>query len=200
MVKKQLRMIRPELTTLPPLRIPRSYGLRTYQVGDDQHWAEIINDSFGGQRTTEDARREIMNQDIFDPEGLFFVTYHGQPIGTACAWRWHDPYEKEIGQLHMVGVHSDHSGAKLGMCVSLAVLHYLREHEYTCAILGTDDFRLPAIKTYLNLGFLPICIDGDQPERWRSIGPKLGLPPLEDKIDQIRSELTEAVILRAIGP
>ena len=45
MAKRQLRMIRPELTTLPPLRIPRSYGLRTYQVGDDQHWAEIINNS-----------------------------------------------------------------------------------------------------------------------------------------------------------
>ena len=67
MAKQQLRMIRPELTTLPPLRIPRSYGLRTYQVGDDQHWAEIINNSFGGKRTTEDVRREIMDQD--DVEG-----------------------------------------------------------------------------------------------------------------------------------
>ena len=75
MAKRQLRMIRPELTTLPPLRIPRSYGLRTYQVGDDQHWAEIINNSFGGERTTEDVRREIMDQDIFNPEGLFFAIF-----------------------------------------------------------------------------------------------------------------------------
>ena len=90
MAKRQLRMIRPELTTLPPLRIPRSYGLRTYQVGDDQHWAEIINNSFGGERTTEDVRREIMDQDIFNPEGLDgmiqrpFLTLHKKCHVAVC--------------------------------------------------------------------------------------------------------------------
>ncbi len=196
----QLRMVRPDLDNLPQLQIPCNYSLRTYQIGDDQHWANVINNSFGGRRTATDARCEIMNHAIFEPEGLFFCTHQQQPVGTACAWRWHDPNETEIGQLHMVGVHSNHAGHRLGRCVSLAVLHHLKRRQYTCAILGTDDFRLPAIKTYLNLGFLPICVDDDQPERWRNIGPRLGLPPLEDGMNQIRFKLPKPIIRRVVDP
>ena len=196
----QLRMIRPDLEHLPELEVPTGFGLRTYQEGDDQHWADIINDSFGGNYlTAADARREIMDQDYFDPRGLFFNTYQQQPVGTACAWRWQRVEETAIGQLHMVGVHSDHTGHRLGRCVSLAVLHYLNQHQYTCAILSTDDFRLPAIKTYLNLGFLPICVDDDHSQRWRTIGPRLGLPPIEDETGQVQANLIDDIFRRVIG-
>ena len=59
----------------------------------------------------------------------------------------------------MVGVMPEHSGYRLGKWVSLAVLYYHRQQDFKCAVLGTDDFRLPAIKTYLTRDFMPIYVD-----------------------------------------
>ena len=186
---RQLRMVRPNLDGLPQLEIPEGYEIRTYQEGDDVHWANVISDSFGGERTAEDARRDIMDRDVFDPQGLYFATYQGTPVGTTCAWK--DTLdEKEVGIVHMVGVHSAHTGHRLGKCVTLCVLLYLRERGFKCAQLGTDDFRLPAIKTYLNLGFLPVYVDVTQPERWRQIFKKLGLPAMSDQSEKIRAAIS----------
>ena len=187
---RQLRMVRPNLDGLPQLEIPEGYQIRTYQEGDDVHWANVISDSFGGERTPEDARRDIMDRDVFDPEGLYFATYRGTPVGTTCAWK-DTPDEIDVGIVHMVGVHSTHTGHKLGRCVTLSVLLYLRDHGFKCAKLGTDDFRLPAIKTYLNLGFLPVYVDVTQPERWREIFRKLDLPVMSDPSEQIKAEISD---------
>ena len=44
-------------------------------------------------------------------------------------------------------------------------------------MLDTDDFRLPAIKNYLNLGFVPVYVGENHGERWRIIFKKLGCSP-----------------------
>lgn len=179
---RQLRMVRPDLDNLPKLELPPGYDMRTYQKGDEVHWANIISDSFGGkQRTAEDTRNEITGQERFVPDGFYFATHDGTPVGTACAWR-QTVDETEVGYVHMVGVASAHTGHKLGKWVSLAVLIYFRDYGFRCAMLDTDDFRIPAIKTYLNLGFVPVYIEDGQPKRWQVIFEKLKLSFMEDRI------------------
>ena len=195
---RQLRMVRPDLNDLPELQLPEGYELRTYQEGDDVHWANVINNSFGGKRTAEDARKAIMGQDVFDPDGLYFATYQGTPVGTACAWKG-SPDETEVGYVHMVGVDSKHEGHKLGKWVSLCVLLYFRERGFKCAKLDTDDFRLPAVKTYINLGFLPIYVDTDQPERWRQVFKNLGVPSIPDPSGIVRAALSDTMWAKVCG-
>lgn len=179
---RQLRMVRPDLDNLPKLELPPGYGMRTYREGDEVHWANIISDSFGGkQRTAEDTRNEITGQERFVPDGFYFATHDGTPVGTACAWR-QTVDETEVGYVHMVGVASAHTGHKLGKWVSLAVLIYFRDYGFRCAMLDTDDFRIPAIKTYLNLGFVPVYIEDGQPKRWQVIFEELKLSFMEDRI------------------
>ena len=179
---RQLRMVRPDLDNLPKLELPPGYDMRTYREGDEVHWANIISDSFGGkQRTAEDTRNEITGQERFVPDGFYFATHDGTPVGTACAWR-QTVDETEVGYVHMVGVASAHTGHKLGKWVSLAVLIYFRDYGFRCAMLDTDDFRIPAIKTYLNLGFVPVYIEDGQPKRWQVIFEKLKLSFMEDRI------------------
>ena len=189
---RQLRMVRPDLENLPALEVPAGYAVRTYQDGDDVHWANIINASFGGERTAAHTRREIIDREVFDPEGLFFATFQGTPIGTACTWK-RSTDEREVGYLHMVGVGSKHAGHGLGKCVSLCVLHHLKAHGFICAMLDTDDFRLPAVKTYLNLSFSPVYVDTDQPSRWQKVIENLGLPPLPDRSAELRTVLSESI-------
>ena len=188
---RQLRMVRPNLEDLPKLELPTSYGMRTYLEGDEVHWARIISDSFGGrERTAQDTENEITSRDIFLPDGFYFATHDGTPVGTACAWR-QSVDEKDVGYVHMVGVIAAHTGHKLGKWVSLAVLYYFRDNGFKCAMLDTDDFRIPAVKTYLNLGFIPVYVEEGQPERWRDIFEKLKLPPMASQIQNVRSTLPD---------
>ena len=186
---RQLRMVRPNLEDLPELELPAGYGMRTYREGDEVHWARIISDSFGGrERTTQDAEYEITNRDVFIPNGFYFATHRGVPVGTACAWR-QSVDEKDVGYVHMVGVVAEHTGHKLGKWVSLAVLSYFRDNGFKCSMLDTDDFRIRAIKTYLNLGFIPVYVEEGQPERWSDIFEKLKLPLMSAQILNVKETL-----------
>ena len=186
---RQLRMVRPNLEALPELQLPSGYGMRTYREGDEAHWAHIISDSFGGRkRTAQDTRNEITSRDVFLPDGFYFATHQGTPVGTACAWR-QSVEETDVGYVHMVGVVAEHTGHKLGKWVSLAVLTYFRDNGFKCSMLDTDDFRIPAVKTYLNLGFIPVYVEAGQPERWQKIFETLGLPAMSAHIENVRETL-----------
>ncbi len=186
---RQLRMVRPNLNDLPKLELPSGYHLRTYREGDEIHWANIISDSFGGRRrTAQDTQNEITNRDVFVPDGLYFITHQDIPIATACAWR-QSVDETDVGYVHMVGVVGEHTGIRLGKWVSLAVLFYFKENGFSCSMLDTDDFRLPAIKTYLNLGFIPVYVDDTQTKRWKDIFQTLKLQPMTSQITQVQNLL-----------
>ena len=89
--------------------------------------------------TAQDTKNEITGRDVFLPDGFYFATHQGTPIGTACAWRQFVD-EKDVGYVHMVGVVAEHTGHKLGKWVSLAVLIYFRDNGFKCSMLDTDDF------------------------------------------------------------
>ncbi len=171
---RQLWMLLPSLENLPPVRLPPGYEFRTFREGDEEVWCEIVNATMGGRHTPEQLRKNFTGREEFDPEGMFFITFGGRPVGTAFAWR-----EKldggEIGRVHYVAVLEEHRGKGLGTAVTLLVLHRLREWGFKRAVLSTDDFRLPAIKVYLRLGFKPVYFDDEHRERWRKVLEQLGM-------------------------
>lgn len=168
MPERQLHMIRPNLDGLPDYTLPDGYDIRTYEPGDEAVWAEIMNSGIGSGWTVERCRQDITGLPQFRPDSLFFITYYGRPVGSACAWT--DSVEtNDRAQVHMVCVTPEHRGKSLGRIVTLAVLHYMRDHGFQEAFLGTDDFRIPAVKAYLNLGFIPSYLDESHRLRWAYI-------------------------------
>lgn len=171
--KRQLLMLRPGLDNLPAIRVAPGYAARTYQPGDDAVWADVINRSFGGKpRTPEDARNAIMSQPVFEPDRLFFVTRDGQGVGTACAW-YKNEFPADTGYLHMVAVAPEHQGHGLGGLLVALVLDCFKRKGYRKVVLHTDDFRLPAIRSYLRAGFEPVYRDQDDRDRWAAILEKI---------------------------
>jgi len=172
----QLAMLLEGLSDLPPVRLPDGYTIRTYLPGDASAWDVIISQSF---RMECEGRfeRDMRTDSPFRPERVFFICRGEEPVATAAAW--HRPqYGAEIGYLHMVGVLPSEAGMGLGLQVSLACLHRMKEEGRTACILHTDDYRIPAIKTYLKLGFRPLLIHEDQRQRWRDVLTKIGRPEL----------------------
>ena len=176
MVEDQLRMVRHDLEKLPLLQCPDNYHIRTYRKGDEAHWALIMDKAFVDlDRTAQDAHANVINQPNFDPNGFCFVVHKNIPIGTACGWN-RCIRNKQVGYIDMLAVLPEHTGHKLGKWLTVFLLHYFRTQHVTAVMLDTDDFRLPAIKNYLNLGFVPTYLRKNHAQRWRNIFEKLGFP------------------------
>ncbi len=175
--KPQLVMTAP-LTDLPDCEVPPSYSIRHFQPGDQAAWDEIIRDSFKDPNCSFD---KIMKGDkAFQPERVLFVCCDGRPVATAAAW-YKPEWGENTGYLHMVGTHSSHAGKNLGLQASLAAMHRMVAEGRTSAVLQTDDFRIPAIKIYLKLGYSPVIVHESQPARWRAVFESIGRPDLIEK-------------------
>jgi mycothiol synthase len=167
-------MVRPDLLNLPEVgSLPPGYRMRTYRAGDEAAWARLMNTGQLGEWTAERTRAELTGcpWPQFDALGLFCVTTDEDDedvVGSACSWLI-DPKEEATGTLHMVCVSPEHQGRRLSYYPCLAVLHRLYERGLTAAQLSTNDWRLGAVKVYLELGFVPVYRNALHPEQWRSV-------------------------------
>ncbi len=171
----QLCMKRDNLDGLPPVVLPEGYTLRGSRPGDGRYWSLILNEAFGGERTEETFIKEMVEHPAYRPERILFVCApDGEPCATASAYQQQD-WGMHTGYLHYVATRPAHAGKKLGYLVSLAVLHIFKAEGLSEAVLQTDDFRIPAIKTYLRLDFHPLLVHENQTERWQMLLHGLGI-------------------------
>ena len=162
-------MRRKSLQDLPDTQVPDGFDLRSFRVGDEAGWAKLMTGAIGDWDEQSTAK-EFLGDPGVQADGIFFLISSGLYIATATDKRVH---QSELGYLHMVAVAPSFRGRRLGRLISLAVLHHMRERGCQQAILDTDDFRLPAIRTYLGLSFVPDHVEADHAERWREIDANL---------------------------
>ena len=154
--------------------------MRTYEDGDDAHWARIVSRAFGWAVSPDIFRREIAEQEAFEPEGVFFLLHRGEPVGTATTWSRPD-LGRGAGYVHMVAVVPEHTGKGLGKVLTVAVLRRLKRLGFRSAFLHTDDQWLPAIKIYLELGFEPVIEEETVCRRWVEVFRGLKRPDLSHR-------------------
>ena len=167
--KPPLMMLYSHLDHLPERTVPEPYGIRSEGPGDDKAWERIITESF---QVTFSYR--MMTEDkAYRPERVLFVVDGKDiPVATAASWVTSD-YPPDCAVLHMVGAMAEHSGHRLGFYVSLAAMEQARKEGFSRMVLRTDDFRIPAIKTYIRLGFVPCIVHENHISRWQEILKKI---------------------------
>lgn len=165
----QLEMVRENLENLPPIKLPSGYRLRSYYVGAGKDWNRIVATAFDWDPKAVDYFETRIHRDpFFQPNRVIFILRGRKAVATASAW--HNPLQSEsTGIVHFVAVGPDDRGKSLGQLVSLAALHQMVAEGRSRAWLQTDDDRLPAIKSYLKLGFVPKIIHANQKKRWQTI-------------------------------
>lgn len=110
------------------------------------------------------------------PDG-FFVVEHvptGELVATAMAGHGPTPLHPYGGELGWVAARKRHAGKGLGMAVCAAVVQRFISAGYKRIYLLTDDFRLPALKVYLKLGFVPFLFREGMEARWEAVCDEVG--------------------------
>ncbi|MCY4484823.1 MAG: GNAT family N-acetyltransferase [Spirochaetaceae bacterium] len=166
--RPQLKMQFPASAALQPVRLPDGYSLATLAERDASEWIAVLNangqlgawDAARAERCFNDPRPVI-------PEGTWLIMHRGRAVATACTVL---PTAAEPRhELGWVAVDPAHQGKGLGRQVCAAVLWYARRRGWPASTLNTDDWRLPAIRTYLKLGFEPEITHDSHPARWQEV-------------------------------
>lgn len=168
----QLVMRAPLSLPLPELPVPAGYALRPAKADDAEAIARCMQLAFG-EWDVDRVRRALL--DAPDVQ-ITFVAVHdatGQVVATASHREVPGRFPGAT-YLHWVGADPGHAGRRLGALVSRAVMGYGRaERGLGDAVLETDDHRLPAIATYLALGFAPEYRDPGHAARWAAVFRRL---------------------------
>ncbi|HET8523541.1 MAG TPA: GNAT family N-acetyltransferase [Thermomicrobiales bacterium] len=169
----QLHM-RHNLAALPDLTVPAGYDLRRFTADDGPVWGDLMNEN-GELGEWDTARIDALfaPESQLVPDGSFFITHGDRPVATAQLDVHRDGPYASMAELGWVAARPGNQGLGLGYVVCLAVMRYARAHGYPELFLRTDDPRLPAIATYLKLGFTPWMFDPTAPERWDQIRARL---------------------------
>ncbi len=156
--KPQLHMVWPasERRFCPAVDPAPGYTIRTYRDGDEEDFLRLMFLS-DFDPWDEEKLSDNINQII--PAGWFFVVDSaGQIIATAMALHNYSgvsPFTRDVG---WVFYHPGHRGHALGLALCARVTQHFLEAGYTKIQLRTEHYRLPAIKTYLKLGYVPVMV------------------------------------------
>jgi mycothiol synthase len=169
-------MRRLDLKDLPDLILPEGYMLRRAVPDDAPRLARLLQAAFPEMHWDEEQSRERLLEapDVTD---TLLICREDVCVASASA-RLLPVRFPGSGYVHWVGSDPEHRGRRLGATVTLAVLHRFVELQCESAVLETEDWRLPAIRTYLRLGFLPIRYGTDPENTWAKISANLGIPSL----------------------
>lgn len=175
--QSQIQMVWPDylLDAPPPVRLPPGYALRAYQPGDEPRFYAVMALA-GWPGWDGDTLKPWLSRIL--PDGWFMAVHEasGMIVATAMALHSHSDEHPFGGELGWVASDPDHRGQGLGMAVSAAVTARLIGAGYRNIHLYTEDWRLPALKTYLKLGYIPYLAAPDMNARWRAICAQLGWP------------------------
>jgi len=194
---EQLRMVRGRFPVVSaaangssavPSDIPAGHYIRHYEPGDGEDWCRCCVD---GRLGVDEVSDEVFNRimladDRVKAENIYFLVSREDGIVGSATYQ----FGRSEGEayVHMVGVVKTHWGRGLSRClISYVTGKILENKDNSVVTLTTDDWRLPAIRTYINCGFEP-CIAyggaavtktaqerGDMLERWRNVFAELGI-------------------------
>ena len=155
--------------------LPDGYLLRTYRSGDEDGWFRVMALA-GFEGWNREKLKPWLTKIL--PNGWFMVVHSATDTIVATAMAVHGPTNDFPfgGELGWVAADPEHAGRNLGIAVCGAVTQRLLDMGYSMIHLNTDDFRLPAVKIYLKLGYVPFLFAPDMADRWRVICRTLDWP------------------------
>lgn len=166
----QLQMRLDSFENLPDLSLPEGIDLTTATSSNALAFAGLMALSYEDSTwTSERIHKEFLENKMVP---VSFLLYRGDEL-LATASAANHSHHPGLGYVHYVAAKPGSGVSGLGLQATLAVLHEFRGWGLNSSLLETDDFRLPAIVTYLKLGFVPVFSHESHEARWEALKPQL---------------------------
>ncbi len=156
--------------------VPAGYRLRTYRFFDDDTAFIALLNAAGFESWTQETLANARQKAL--PNGIFVAEHIEDGSLVATAMATHNPSDLHPfgGELGWVGTDPAHRGLGLGTAVCAAATERFRLAGYRRIYIKTDDWRVPAIRIYFNLGYVPFLFAPGMAERWRAVCEQAGRP------------------------
>ena len=156
------KMYRPSALGKADVKVAEGFTVREMRPGEEADWAFCCLTSFD----VDSASAEYYEEKMAHDEGVrmcdvFFACKDDKPVATATA-----KLEKGEPFLHYVAANPDFRGHKLALPLISEVVNRHIDLGRDGCYLWTDDWRVPAVKSYLNVGFLPVLFEEGAREVW----------------------------------
>ena len=135
-------------------------------------WLDLMQ--YGLSEKREDAsfyKTCMTDLPTYDERLCFFIAEGDRAAATVTILC---DREKKHAVCHMVACDPAYRGKGLGNALSAIFVSAAKEEGMLTASLRTDDWRVPAIKTYLKYGFTPDLSSDDYKLRWKTILEQIG--------------------------
>src|SRR5882757_2205022 len=169
-----LVLSRPSLAAVPARPVPEGYELRLARPGDEPAIAATLTAAFEPtsvqpQRFDVQRVRRALTE-AADVDATYVAAWHGTAVATASS-RWLPDRFPGAGYVHWVGTDPAHKRRGLAAALVVTLFAHFARVGRTHAVLETEDHRLPALRSYLGLGFTPVyeVAGEDHRERWSAI-------------------------------
>ncbi len=130
-------------------------------------WLDIVQYGLSDGKKDGSYYHETMTaRPMYREDKCFFILENEKAVATLTVIC---DYEKKEGYVHMVACREDARGKGFGTILNRIAERTLKEEGMETAYLTTDDWRIPAIKSYLRIGFYPDLSTQDFKERWERI-------------------------------
>ncbi len=176
----QVKMIRPHLNDIPQVAFPEGFKIRPMQLDEAGLWTDIWRDAEPYANIGPQLFHSEFGHDLQATQWRSFIVTNLRGIAVATISAWYNRTFKgeDYGQIHWVAVRQGYWGRGLGKAMLTHALNQMAKW-HDRAFLGTQTRRIPAIKIYLDFGFVP---DLDEPgalEAWLEVKTELNHPVLE---------------------
>jgi len=182
-MQEQLRMIRYSAPVKArPFPEGYSYKMFTDTPEEIADWVDISRkgDLIGETDGAECFDRDVRNfPDADAKEDCFFIVdKDGRRVATSTVV----DHKEGFGRVHMVAALPEMRGKGIGHAMLAVSLTLLEARGVSHIVLKSDDWRLAAVKTYLDAGFRPVIFhdpESDMEARWDKILENLNYGKVE---------------------
>ena len=168
-------MIRDNMENIPQFPIPEGFAIRNYRRNEGHIWTQIQKAAEPYIDIDDGLFMREFKRDLpaMENRSFYLTTDTGEEIGTITAW-WQ---AEGWGQIHWVAIRPDYQGHGLSKPMMSVAMERLKQSHDRC-FLGTSTGRIPAIKLYLDFGFIPDPSRENSREAWTEVASVLEHPLL----------------------
>lgn len=138
-----------------------------------EQWLDIVQYGLSDGRQDGAYYHNAMTaRSLYREDKCFFILENGNAVATVTVIC---DYENREGYIHMVACRESARGKGYGTLLNRIAEFTLKKEGMERAWLTTDDWRIPAIRSYLRAGFAPDLSTEDFQQRWSNIFAQLNV-------------------------